>query len=62
MARSTKLMSVGRFGMCIHCLIMRKRNRVRKIGIMNIFFTKSTVSTQLKTFGACTIIFTKSKK
>jgi len=43
--RSTKLMSVGHFGMFTHCLITRKRNRVKRIDIMNIFFTKYIVLT-----------------
>lgn len=53
--RSTKSMSVGRFGTFTLYLIMRKRNKVKRIDIMNIFYMKFTVLTHWKTFGACII-------
>lgn len=48
--------------MCTLFLITRRKNRVKRTGIMNIFYTKSTVLTPSKTFGACTIIFIRSMK
>lgn len=55
--KNTRFKIVGHFGMCILFHIMKRRNRVKRIGIMNIFFTKYIVLIQSKTFGVCIIIF-----
>ena len=43
MEKSTRFRIVGQFGMYILFHIMKRRNRVKRIGIMNIFYMKFTV-------------------
>ena len=55
--KSTKYKMRGHFGMFILYLITKRKNKVKRADIMNIYYMKSIVFKLSKIFGACIIIF-----
>ena len=55
-------MITGHFGMCILYLIMKRKNRVKRVDIMSIFYMKFIVLILSRTFGVCIIIFIRLKR